>query len=301
MRNRPSSPLFSTINITGNCNLSCKYCFFQPRTNIDMDFQSFKNVIDELVNERVFFVNISGGEPFLHPQINDILEYSHMKFSHMVVLTNGMNISDDNFRLIKKIYLNKKTFPIQVSLDSINENVNKSIRGQSEIIIENLLKLHSIGVNIVIAMVITQNNVNSLIESVRYLSRITSFFHIMNLQDVRYNNNFIEDLKLNATEIENIWTEISAVKKELKLSIDIPDERDRFAEGCAYGAPCMAGFSHIVIDPDLKVRPCDRLTNKRVGDLSLTSLKQIWNSAELLEVIDSPVPYCQVKTSRFYS
>lgn len=295
MRNRPSSPLFATINITGKCNLSCKYCFFQPRINIDMDFPLFINVVDELADESVFFINISGGEPFLHPQINDILEYSHYKFSHVVVLTNGMILSEDNCKQIEKIYLRKKTFPIQISLDSIFDKVNSSTRGQSKIVLKNLSKLHSIGANIVIAMVITRNNVNKLIESIRYLTRYTTFFHIMNLQEVRYDNNLIENLSLNSNESENIWTEITMLKEELSLTIEIPCKTDRFADGCAFGAPCMAGFSHIVIDPDLKVRPCDRLTNTRVGDMSLTSLKQLWASAELQEIIDSPMPYCQVK------
>ena len=117
----------------------------------------------------------------------------------------------------------------------------------------------------------------------------------MDLQKVSYFNKYINSLRINYEEKEKIWHQLSLLKDELDLNLEIPCSEAYLPEGCAYGAPCMAGFSHLVIDPDQTVRPCDRLTNKRVGDISNSSIKSIWNSAAIYEIIDSPIPYCQVK------
>lgn len=68
----------------------------------------------------------------------------------------------------------------------------------------------------------------------------------------------------------------SALRDELGLHIDTPCD-DAPERGCAYGAPCMAAFSQLAIDPDLQVRPCDRLVDVFVGDLHRESLAGIWN------------------------
>jgi MoaA/NifB/PqqE/SkfB family radical SAM enzyme len=291
--NRPGAPLFATVNVTGRCNLNCKYCFFQPRSLQHMKWEDFRKVINQLVELEVFFINLSGGEPFIHPQIDRFIQYAHSKFQHVVVLTNGTILNSHHIETIAEIVREKGSFPLQVSLDSILPEVNRKTRSDVFTIRNNIRILSEVGANIVIAMVITRFNLCSLTESITELSRYTRHFHLMTVQRVKALNDADKNYMPAEEALAQLWEEIRALKKKNNLHIDIPDEECSQETGCAYGAPCMAGFSHVVIDPSLKVRPCDRCVKANIGDLNHESMAQIWKGEAVRQVLESPLPFCQ--------
>lgn len=291
-RNRPSAPLFATINVTGVCNLKCSYCFFQPRLEKHMPLDAFIRIVNELVHDNVFFINISGGEPFMHPQISEMLKYAHQKFFHVVLLTNGTLIRESHINTISDILEQKGTFPIQISLDSIDNQINKETRCSARRILKNIRRLANIGANIMVAMVITKHNANTIINTIKDLSNEVSHFHIMAVQPVRALNGSDSDLPLGKEQLTHLWEEIKQVRDQLGLSIETPLD-DHYETGTACGAPCMAAFSQVVIDPDLRVRPCDRCVNTYLGDLSDQTLSSVWNSQNSEFVINSDIPFCQ--------
>lgn len=293
MLNRPGAPLFATINVTGICNLKCTYCFYQPRSQEVMDFESFKRIITELSNLSVFFVNISGGEPFTHPEIDKFIDFAHKKFQHVVVLTNGTLLMPHHIETIKAIIQNKGSFPIQVSIDAVDPVINMKTRYDSNVILNNLKILKDIRANIVIAMVISRFNCDCMIESITQLSRFTKFFHIMPLQSVKALKGCDKEYQLSEDKLLELWRQIKLLRIKLDLNIDIPFDDDGSDIGCATGAPCMAGFSQVVIDPTLKVRPCDRLVSTVIGDLRVSTLPQIWKSQSCMEVLRRDIPLCE--------
>jgi MoaA/NifB/PqqE/SkfB family radical SAM enzyme len=293
--NRPSAPLFATINITGICNLSCGYCFYQPRAQNVMTLDNFKKAVTELSGLSVFFLNISGGEPFTHPKISTFLQLAHDKFKHVVTLTNGTILTPAHVRTIKSIVRKKGGFPIQVSLDAVASGINAKTRTGSEKILANLAKLKDAGADIVIAMVISRFNSKHLIDSIINLSAITKFFHIMPFQSVLSKNGTDTDCAVTENELTKIWAQIRKIKKNMGLRIDIPSDGADKNIGCAQGAPCMAAFSQIVIDPNLKIRPCDRLVDAFIGDLSKSTVSEVWKSKESVNVFKQQIPFCKIQ------
>jgi len=63
------------INITDRCNKSCEYCYVD-RHNQDMALSDFKEIVDKCVKAKVFQITLGGGEPFLHPQIHEMVRYA---------------------------------------------------------------------------------------------------------------------------------------------------------------------------------------------------------------------------------
>lgn len=293
MSNRPQVPLFATINVTGYCNLSCRYCFFQPRSYQHMAWPNFQRVINELTDAEVFFVNLSGGEPFTHPEFDKFLRYAHSKFQHVVVLTNGTILRPRHIEAVAEIIRSKDSFPIQISLDSVSSTINEKTRGENSRILKNIRSLSTLGANIVIAMVITRFNAGSVIESIIELSQYTAHFHIMAVQKVRALNGADEVYLLGEDELAQLWEDIRILRSVYNLHIDIPDDDCGIEIGCAFGAPCMAGFTQMVIDPSLKVRPCDRCVETYIGDMNHESLHEVWNGESVEHVLNSPVPFCQ--------
>ncbi len=97
---RPVVPLFGSayfpprlwVYTNFHCNLACDYCAVAsspkaaPRT---MPARQFQALVDEAVSEGFTEVYLTGGEPFLHPDIIDMLGYATQRLA-TVVLTNGM-------------------------------------------------------------------------------------------------------------------------------------------------------------------------------------------------------------------
>jgi MoaA/NifB/PqqE/SkfB family radical SAM enzyme len=258
-----------------------------------MALEDFERVVEELVRSQVFFLNISGGEPFAHPQIDQLLRIAHRRFQHITVLTNGTLMRPKHIEAISDIIASKQAFPVQVSLDAVDNTVNAMTRGATAKVLRNLRILNELGANIVVAMVLTRFNVDRTVESIRQLSRYTRHFHVMEVQSVRALHGADSELAIPRKRLDRAWHDIQAVREELGLDIEIPLEAPHEELGCACGPHCMAGFSHLVIDPDLKVRPCDRCVETYVGDLAHQSLDEIWASESLRRVLSSPIVYCQ--------
>jgi MoaA/NifB/PqqE/SkfB family radical SAM enzyme len=263
-----------------------------------MPLADFEHVIDQLARAQVFFLNISGGEPFAHPQIDQLLRFAHRRFQHINVLTNGTLLKPKHVAAIADIVATKQVFPVQVSLDAVDAAINAQTRGATAKVLRNLHTLGELGANIVVAMVLTRSNVDRAVESIRLLSQYTRHFHVMEVQKVRALNGNDRELGLSRERLERAWRDIQALRDELGLYVEIPLEAPDEDLGCACGPQCMAGFSHIVIDPDLKVRPCDRCVETYVGDLTYQSLEEIWASEPMHRVLTSPIVFCQRDNQR---
>jgi uncharacterized radical SAM superfamily Fe-S cluster-containing enzyme len=76
-----SAPLFVIWEITGACNLRCKHCLSDAgkKAPDELNTQEVKDLIDVLEKMKVFYVNFSGGEPLVRPDIFEILEYASQK------------------------------------------------------------------------------------------------------------------------------------------------------------------------------------------------------------------------------
>ena len=93
-------PIFS---ITNACNLKCPICFTYNREDQTyfMSEKEFQNIIDWIIESegQVDLINITGGEPTLHPNLMQLIRLCKRKEIGRVTLnSNGIRISkDENF------------------------------------------------------------------------------------------------------------------------------------------------------------------------------------------------------------
>ena len=117
-----------------SCNLKCKHCYIENvglKDNNDfLDFEKIKNSLISIKKENLNSIYLTGGEPLMHPDFNKILRMC-LKVSNVTVLSNGVMINDKKARFLRKIDDESKFETIyRISLDSINELENDSIRGR---------------------------------------------------------------------------------------------------------------------------------------------------------------------------
>ncbi len=139
------------IEITDRCNLTCPTCYAgsSPTHGRHRTFEEVKTMLDTIVeNEKEpDVVQISGGEPTLHPQFFEILDYAKsLPIKHLMVNTNGLKIAKD-YEFTKRLKSYAPDFEIYLQFDSFKEEALYLLRGANlkkirEEAIENLNKLN---------------------------------------------------------------------------------------------------------------------------------------------------------------
>lgn len=112
-----------------DCNLSCSYCLASsspraPRRQIPLD--GFRRLIDEASAAGIEEFFLTGGEPFLLPDIFERLEYAAER-RPTTVLTNGMLLAGARLQRISE--LKHLPLAIQVSLDGECAPCHDAFRG----------------------------------------------------------------------------------------------------------------------------------------------------------------------------
>lgn len=122
------------VEITSSCNLKCPMCFAASGPggkHLSMD--EAKRAIDRLVQSegRPEVLQLSGGEPTIHPEFNDILEYALAQpIDYIMINTNGLRFAKDD-ELITKIAQHKQRMEIYFQLDGFDEDTSIALRGES--------------------------------------------------------------------------------------------------------------------------------------------------------------------------
>lgn len=100
----PPSELFLQVSVTSRCNLRCTHCYVDEAP-CDIDPELFAEAIRQSSDLRArlgverAWVQLSGGEPLMHPQFREILEQCAAAFPTKV-LTNGTVLDHESVRLL---------------------------------------------------------------------------------------------------------------------------------------------------------------------------------------------------------
>ncbi|MDE5696474.1 MAG: radical SAM protein, partial [Lachnospiraceae bacterium] len=116
----PETPLQVGINLTDICNLKCKHCSRKNLLNLESAgfFVNWKEIIDELAFNGVFQIFLTGGEPLLHPEILEIIEYIKSKNIFIAILTNGLFLTDELIYELDRMLVDEFDY-IQISIDGV--------------------------------------------------------------------------------------------------------------------------------------------------------------------------------------
>jgi 7,8-dihydro-6-hydroxymethylpterin dimethyltransferase len=121
------------IEINDACNLSCPVCFadsspqrMRHRTLAEVDAMLETLVASEGSPD---LVQISGGEPTIHPQIIAILQLAKSKpIRHVMLNTNGIRIATDK-AFVAELAALKPGFEIYLQFDSLRREALENLRG----------------------------------------------------------------------------------------------------------------------------------------------------------------------------
>jgi mycofactocin radical SAM maturase len=159
------APICLTWELTYACNLACVHCLSSSgrRDPRELTTAEAKQVLDELHELQVFYINIGGGEPMIRRDFFDIVEHSVSLGIGVKFSTNGTFIgASEARRLAAMDYLD-----IQISLDGSDAATNDAVRGAGShaTAIRAMDHLRDAGFDgFKISVVVTRRNVDQLDE-----------------------------------------------------------------------------------------------------------------------------------------
>ncbi len=146
------------INPTMRCNLRCKGCYaYSFDQKADMDRDVIERILLQAKDLGIHFITMTGGEPFLYPEIEDIFQ-SHPDITFMVY-TNAQRIDAARAQRLAKLGNVWPTISVEGYETETDERRGKGVYAK---LIETMGHLKDAGVLFGISAVPTRHNTDML-------------------------------------------------------------------------------------------------------------------------------------------
>ncbi len=119
------------VEITSRCNLSCPICISRSGQLWDMTMEQFKALIDTLIRaeRQIDVLNLSGGEPLLHPDLLDMMDeaLARPQIVRVSLSTNGLELLRRPELLPQ---LRQRNVVVSLQFDGFDDRVYEVLRGR---------------------------------------------------------------------------------------------------------------------------------------------------------------------------
>lgn len=274
------------INIIGKCNFRCVYCSADDimAKSTTMTVEDIKKIIIMLKGKHVCRINVTGGEPFLHEYIEEIIQILMRDFS-VSLLTNGTLITKHSQFLSKMP--KKQRVHFLVSLDASSQRLNGLTRDDESFleVIDGIKFLVKQGFDVNIMCTLTKYNSgeDEILNLVKLAKKLrvnhVGFFPV---QPAGLGKKVFEYLHPDKDCLEKLLQKLPQISAEYQINLGLGYEKcyDEKLQGSARTLlPCKAGITQISIHNNGDVFPCNTL-NLLMGNVFESSLDYILNESE---------------------
>ena len=119
------------IEITSRCDLACPVCLVDAGDDWDMTISEFSHLLDVLIDaeQQIDVLNLSGGEPLVHPHLLDILDKALLRkeIVRLSISTNGLALLEEP-DLLKE--LKERNVVVSLQFDGFSDTVYEILRGR---------------------------------------------------------------------------------------------------------------------------------------------------------------------------
>ncbi|MEW2623135.1 radical SAM protein [Streptomyces sp. NPDC048106] len=165
--------------ITFRCNSLCGYCNVWQDDKFkgyeELTLERARQILDELYELGVRYVDFTGGEPVLHPHIDGIVQYAKSLGMAVEITSNGIRFAQHIDAIVPHVDT------MNVSLDTLRPDRYRQIRGVPTLdrAVDVIRKVIATGSgNLKLICVVTRENVDEIPDLLRFAheNRITVYF-----------------------------------------------------------------------------------------------------------------------------
>ena len=289
------SPIATQFELTSGCNQRCIFCYnvwkglCSKQNSITLSKENQLKVIDKIIENEIFDIIFSGGEPLLVSWLEELIKKCSESRMYITLITNALLITPERAKTLKNAGLNDMQISIHHYDAKINDNLTK-ISGSFEKSVEgikNSLKVFGTeGVNI---------NMVALPETYKAVYKMAEFLHSIGVGSFSVGTPSAtgemekdKNLIINKKMFLEIYNQLRKAKKDFNLRVGfsggfplclLPEMNKEIIE--MIGNYCDAGLNQITIGPDGELRPCVCL-GENLGNIIKDDFKKIWNNNSFL-------------------
>ena len=178
------------ISVTNTCNLRCPICFTYNRNDViyNISVEEMRKTVDWVIesSQQVDLINITGGEPTLHPDIIDIVRVcKRPEIGRVTMNSNGLRLAHE-YHLCEQ--LADMGIYVILSFNTFDSDISKQLHGRDII----ALKLRAIdnltraGVKITLLNVMIHNTNEDAISGILELMRQNDNILSLTVQTMTY-------------------------------------------------------------------------------------------------------------------
>jgi len=255
------------IHLNSKCNLHCLGCYSyieDRNSKVELSLDDWKMFIDQLSECGVRNLVISGGEPFLRPDIKEICEYIRSKgIETLEIITNGTLDTDKYLPVLPLIDA------LNVSIDGYNDE-SSFIRDKGIMpkVIANVKKLRDL---VPIKLIVTLHKKNiEFMKQYEKLAKDLKVFMSYSIFTVDFEDELFKDFSFIDEDFLRIGDNITNSERYMPI-MDTPNED----VGLNYREGCGMGKNIVSIAYNGEVYPCHMLQCDEcsMGNLKRNSLK----------------------------
>ncbi|MFO0730505.1 MAG: radical SAM protein [Nitrospiraceae bacterium] len=110
------------LEVTYRCNLHCRHCYTDPHNNSayfprELSFEDILRLLDEMRVLGIVWLNLTGGDIFMHPRFFDIYEAAYRQGFLLQLYTNGTLFTRGVIERLQQM----PPFTIDISCHSVDE------------------------------------------------------------------------------------------------------------------------------------------------------------------------------------
>ncbi len=109
-------PILAHVIPMRRCNLACAYCNEYDAVSQPVPLETMKRRLDKLADLGTTIITISGGEPLLHPDLDEIIRHIRSRGMIAGLITNGYLLTAERIHRLNAAGLEH----LQISIDNVN-------------------------------------------------------------------------------------------------------------------------------------------------------------------------------------
>ena len=276
------------FELTYNCSEKCIHCYNEGATRNDeekstrgdreeMTLNDYKRVIDDLYDQGLIKVCLTGGDPFSKPFAWEIIEYLYKKGIAFDVFTNGQRIAKDVKRLAD-YFPRLVAVSIYSGIAEVHDYITR-IKGSWERSMSVVRELSALGVPMNLKCCVMRPNVKSyyLVADIAKEYGAVPQFEISLTDSIEGDRCVSKYLRMTSEQLE-------IVLRDDNIPLYVGEEAPNFGgqTKSLNESPCGAGEHSLCITPEGNVIPCCAF-HTLFGNLRETNISKVLEYCKELE------------------
>ncbi len=277
----------AAVITTYRCNAQCHMCNIWKFPTEEAE-EWKPELLEKLPN--LSFCNVTGGEPFMRQDIDEIIGVLKMKARRIVISTNGY--------MTDKILAIAQRYPaigIRISIEGLplaNDEL-RGLRGCFDHGLRTLLELQRMGMkDIGFGITVSDRNAEDMLELYQLAKAMKLEFATAVVHNSYYFHKYDNAIRRKQEVIasfEQLIQELlksGTVKNWFRAYFN--NGLIQYIRGLPRALPCEAGSENFFLDPWGEIRPCNGLEEDvwmgSMGNLAQSSFEDIWNGEKAKEI-----------------